>query len=101
MPPQQPDDIRAKVEKFLNEEFAKLNTKCSMKIEYLHGGIPWVADHKHWNYQAAKNATEVRSWFPSLRSVWLRHLDVFSFITGLLGHGFLHCIQWPFNAPVL
>jgi Cys-Gly metallodipeptidase DUG1 len=60
VPPQQPDDIRAKVERYLNDEFAKLNTKCSMKIEYLHGGIPWVADHKHWNYEAAKNATEVR-----------------------------------------
>lgn len=59
MPPQQPDDIRAKVEKYLKEEFAKLNTKCKMEIEYLHGGIPWVADFKHWNYQAAKNATEV------------------------------------------
>ena len=69
MPPQQPDDIRAKVEKYLHEEFAKLNTKCSMKIEYLHGGIPWVADHRHWNYQAAKNATEVRTAFASLRSV--------------------------------
>ena len=59
MPPQKPDDIRAKVEKYLAEEFAKLHTKCTMKIEYLHGGIPWVADHKHWNYEAAKNATEV------------------------------------------
>ncbi|GJE98696.1 CNDP dipeptidase [Phanerochaete sordida] len=58
VPPQQPDDIRAKVEKYLHEEFAKLNTRCSMKIEYLHGGIPWVADHKHWNYEAAKIATE-------------------------------------------
>ncbi|KAF7799503.1 hypothetical protein EIP86_010738 [Pleurotus ostreatoroseus] len=58
VPPQQPDDIRAKVEKYLKEEFAKLNTKCKMDIEYLHGGIPWVADFKHWNYQAAKNATE-------------------------------------------
>lgn len=61
MPPQNPDDIRAKVEKYLKEEFEKLHTKCTMKIEYLHGGIPWVADYKHWNYQAAKNATEVRS----------------------------------------
>ena len=63
VPPQQPDDIRAKVEKYLNEEFAKLNTKCTMKIEYLHGGIPWVADYNHWNYQAAKTATEVSLGF--------------------------------------
>lgn len=61
MPPQKPDDIRKKVEKYLHDEFAKLNTKCTMKIEYLHGGIPWVADFKHWNYEAAKIATEVSS----------------------------------------
>ena len=63
VPPQQPDDIRAKVEAYLKAEFAKLNSKCSMKIEYLHGGIPWVADHKHWNYEAAKRATEVSTAF--------------------------------------
>ena len=61
MPPQRPDDIRAKVEKYLNDEFAKLGSKCNMKIEYLHGGDPWVADTKHWNYEAAKAATEVRT----------------------------------------
>ncbi|KAI0826074.1 CNDP dipeptidase [Irpex lacteus] len=58
VPPQKPDDIRAKVEKFLEAEFAKLNTKCKLTVEYLHGGIPWVADHRHWNYEAAKRATE-------------------------------------------
>ena len=61
VPPQQPKDIGVKVENYLNEEFAKLNTKCTLKVEYGHGGKPWVADHKHWNYQAAKNATEVSS----------------------------------------
>ncbi|KAI0340336.1 CNDP dipeptidase [Trametopsis cervina] len=58
VPPQQPDDIRAKVEAYLEAEFAKLNTKATLKIEYLHGGKAWVADHKHWNYEAAKRATE-------------------------------------------
>ncbi|KAI0694114.1 CNDP dipeptidase [Cytidiella melzeri] len=58
VPPQNPDDIRAKVENYLQGEFAKLNTKATLKIEYLHGGIPWVADHTHWNYEAAKRATE-------------------------------------------
>ncbi|KAJ3530508.1 hypothetical protein NM688_g7699 [Phlebia brevispora] len=60
VPPQRADDIRVKVEKYLKEEFAKLKTKCKLDVEYLHGGIPWVADHKHWNYEAAKIATEVR-----------------------------------------
>ena len=31
-----------------------------MKVDYLHGGEPWVADPNHWNYEAAKVATEVR-----------------------------------------
>ena len=29
-----------------------------MKVEFLHGGKPWVADINHWNYEAAKKATE-------------------------------------------
>ena len=59
VPPQQPDDIRAKVEKYLNEEFKKLGSKNKMNVEYLHGGKPWVEDHKHWSYEAARRATEV------------------------------------------
>jgi len=29
-----------------------------MQVEYLHGGKPWVADVKHWNFEAAKKAIE-------------------------------------------
>ena len=61
MPPQTPEDIRAKTEKYLKDEFEKLNTKCTMEVEYLHGGNPWMTDRKHWNYEAAKTATEVRN----------------------------------------
>ena len=28
-------------------------------VESLHGGKPWVADHRHWNFEAAKRATKV------------------------------------------
>jgi Cys-Gly metallodipeptidase DUG1 len=31
-----------------------------MEVEYLHGGKPWVADVRHWNFEAAKKAIEVR-----------------------------------------
>ena len=26
----------------------------------MHGGKPWVTDHRHWNFEAAKRATKVR-----------------------------------------
>jgi Cys-Gly metallodipeptidase DUG1 len=58
VPPQTPEDIRQKTEKYLTDEFAKLNTKCTMEIEFMSGGMPWVADTKHWNYEAAIAATE-------------------------------------------
>ena len=58
VPPQTPEDINAKVVAYLKSEFAKLNTKLDLKIDSLHGGKPWVADINHWNFEAAKNATE-------------------------------------------
>lgn len=58
VPPQTPEDITTKVIKYIESEFAKLETKNELKVEYLHGGKPWVADAEHWNYAAAKNATE-------------------------------------------
>jgi len=42
---------------YLKSEFAKLNSKNTLIIENLHGGKPWVADYKHWNFEAAKKAT--------------------------------------------
>ncbi|OCH87162.1 CNDP dipeptidase [Obba rivulosa] len=58
VPPQTPDTVEPLVFKYIESEFAKLNTKNKLKIENLHGGKPWIADHKHWNYEAAKRATE-------------------------------------------
>lgn len=45
---------------YVQQEFAKLNSKNKLKIENLHDGRPWLADYKHWNYEAARRATEAR-----------------------------------------
>ncbi|TRM67091.1 hypothetical protein BD626DRAFT_484722 [Schizophyllum amplum] len=58
VPPQTPENITPLVNKYIEEEFAKLGTKSQVRIEYLHGGRPWVANVKHWNYEAAIKATE-------------------------------------------
>ena len=58
MPPQTPEKINPLVIDYLNAEFAKLNSKNTLRIEDLHGGKPWVENVKHWNYEAAKKATE-------------------------------------------
>lgn len=60
VPPQTPENVIPLVEAYLESEFAKLNSKNKMTIEYLHGGRPWVTDPKHWNFEAARRATEVR-----------------------------------------
>ncbi|KAF8065059.1 hypothetical protein FPV67DRAFT_1695822 [Lyophyllum atratum] len=57
VPPQTPDLVQPLVEQYLAEEFAKLGSKNKFHIELLHGGKPWVADHTHWNFEAAKVAT--------------------------------------------
>ena len=59
VPPQTPEKVDALVIKYLQDEFAKLGSKNTMTAENLHGGKPWVEDHKHWNYEAAHRATEV------------------------------------------
>ncbi|KIO02527.1 hypothetical protein M404DRAFT_650522 [Pisolithus tinctorius Marx 270] len=58
VPPQTPENIIPLVKAYLESEFAKLNSKNKMFVEYLHGGKPWVADVKHWNFEAAKRAIE-------------------------------------------
>jgi hypothetical protein len=43
-----PDMTTAKVTecvlKYVKEEFAKIDTKCKMSVEMVHGGEPWMAD---------------------------------------------------------
>jgi len=59
VPPQTPENINPLVVSYLEAEFAKLNSKNTLDIESLHGGKPWVENINHWNYEAAKKATEV------------------------------------------
>lgn len=47
-----PDDVNELVQKYLNEEFAKLGSKNTFKVEMLSGGMPWVASIDHWNFRA-------------------------------------------------
>lgn len=58
VPPQTPEIVDPLVISYIESEFAKLNTKNTLTIENLHGGKPWVADHTHWNFEAAKRATK-------------------------------------------
>ncbi|KAI0654149.1 CNDP dipeptidase [Cubamyces menziesii] len=58
VPPQTPETIEKLVVPYLEQEFAKLNSKNKIKIESMGGGKPWAADYKHWNYEAAIRATK-------------------------------------------
>lgn len=46
---------------YIESEFAQFNSKNKLRVEYLHGGKPWVADVNHWNFEAARKAIEVRT----------------------------------------
>ncbi|KAF9523811.1 glutamate carboxypeptidase [Crepidotus variabilis] len=59
VPPQTPDNINPLVIDHLEKAFAKLGSKNKLNIEAAHGGKPWMADHRHWNYEAAKRATKI------------------------------------------
>ena len=63
VPPQTLSLVEPLVNAHIQSEFAKLNSKSTLVVENLGGGVPWVADHKHWNYEAAKRATEVRTLY--------------------------------------
>ncbi|KAL7284561.1 hypothetical protein ACG7TL_001853 [Trametes sanguinea] len=58
VPPQTPESIKALVVPYIEQEFAKLDSKNRLAVEMLGGGMPWMADYKHWNYEAARRATE-------------------------------------------
>ncbi|KAG6835510.1 hypothetical protein H0H93_000694 [Arthromyces matolae] len=57
VPPQTPELVEPLVNAYLEAEFKKLGSKNKLTIENLHGGKPWMADHRHWNFEAAKIAT--------------------------------------------
>ena len=53
VPPQTPEAVDPLVITHIEKEYAKLGSKNKLTVESLHGGSPWVADHRHWNYEAA------------------------------------------------
>jgi len=58
VPNMEPDDVDALVYKYVNDQFAKLGSKNTMKCALLHAGKWWVASPKHWNFSAASKAAE-------------------------------------------
>jgi Cys-Gly metallodipeptidase DUG1 len=46
------------VHKFINSEFAKLNSKNTLNVSLLHDGKWWVASPNHWNFSAAAKAAK-------------------------------------------
>jgi Cys-Gly metallodipeptidase DUG1 len=58
VPPQTPENVDPLVIAHLEKAFAALNSKNKLTVEDLHGGKPWVTDHRHWNFEAAKRATK-------------------------------------------
>lgn len=58
VPNMTPENVDGIVIKYLQDQFAKFGSKNKLNVENLHGGKPWVADFNHWNYVAAKKATE-------------------------------------------
>jgi len=49
-----PEKVAPLVTKYLEEEFKKLNTKNTLKIDVLSGGKPWLSDPNHWYVFARK-----------------------------------------------
>lgn len=55
------DTTNKRVYKYVEEQFAKLNSKNTMKVYAQHTGKWWAASPNHWNFSAAAKATE-RVW---------------------------------------
>jgi hypothetical protein len=55
-----PEKIAALVKDFLYDEFDKLGSRNTIKVNYGLGALPWVGEKDHWNFKAAYAATQVR-----------------------------------------
>lgn len=60
-PYQTSEEVAKAVRKFVEGEFAKIDTKNNLEFETLDAAEGWVTEHPEydWNYQAAIRATEV------------------------------------------
>ena len=77
--PQTPEVVTNLVEDYLYKEFEKLHSRNTIKVIPGFGGLPWVGDINHWNFQAAYEATKVRRRHMFLcrcRIYWEHHLDL-------------------------
>ncbi|KAH8930481.1 glutamate carboxypeptidase protein [Atractiella rhizophila] len=46
------------VEKYIKDEFTKLNSKNKLSFELSHGGESWITDPNHYSFVAASKATK-------------------------------------------
>lgn len=79
VPDQTPELIDGFIKDYINEEFAKLNSRNTMTVELTDSGAPWVTDPDHPNYHAAAVATEVCAtpnifWHSISLKVWTGNL---------------------------
>jgi len=58
VPNQEPKEISRLTIDYLNQQFASLKTKNTMRAYGLHAGKSWLSDINHWNYEAAIKAVE-------------------------------------------
>src|SRR5207247_10935764 len=61
VPNMEMEETNELVYKHVNEQFARLNSKNSMRVYAQHCGKWWVASPNHWNFSAASKAVE-RVW---------------------------------------
>jgi Cys-Gly metallodipeptidase DUG1 len=62
VPNQTPEKVHKIVETYLKGKFAALSSKNMLEpLKSLGTGKPWVADVKHWNFDAGKAATRVNN----------------------------------------
>jgi Cys-Gly metallodipeptidase DUG1 len=58
VPNMEPEQVNELVYKYVNDQFAKLGSKNTLKIHCQHAGKWWVASPNHWNFTAAAKAVE-------------------------------------------
>lgn len=58
VPNMESEEVTRLVTNYIKTEAAKLNTKNTIDVNLVHDGKWWVANPKHWNFQAAIKATE-------------------------------------------
>lgn len=63
VPPQTPEIVNNMVINYVNQKIDELKSKNTITIESTDSGMPWITDYNHWNFDAAKRATQVGYWY--------------------------------------